>query len=218
MKLIGSSICPFVQRCRIILYQAKLQHEFVTIDLTNKPEWLSKISPMGKVPILEINGVYITESLIINELINEEFILNLQNSDPIQKAVNRGWSEFSSVLISTQYALTSAADKAEYLLLQTKLNKGLACIENSSLEFSFFDNKRFSLVDIAFAPLFYRLNILNEIYGIDFFAQRPKIKKWSDYLLAHENVKNSIPNDYKDMIKQNIDNKQGFLLKKNLHG
>lgn len=211
IQLIGSKTCPFVQRCLIMLYQSKINYRMIAIDLFDKPDWFMKISPTGKVPILEIDGSYIFESLIINEFINDKYKLNLQETQSLQKAVNKSWSEYSSSLILTQYGLVCATDHVKYQSLLNQLNLGLNWLENANINLPYFNGTTLSLVDIAFAPLFFRLNILNEFYGIDFFIDKSKVMTWASNLLTHEAIINSVPSDYKNLIHFNIQNKAGFL-------
>ncbi len=211
IKLIGSATCPFVQRCLILFALGKVEFEMIYINLINKPDWFLKISPTAKVPILEIDGSHIFESLVINEFINEKFNLNLQTSNPLQKALNKSWSEYSSTLISSLYALICATDKDNYESLINRLTAGLNWIENSEIKLPYFNGDEISLIDIAFAPLFFRFNILNENYSTNFFIGTPKIKKWAANLLEHEIIRHTTPSNYNNLINTNILNKQGLL-------
>jgi len=44
IKLYSNKSCPWAQRSRIALLEAGVKYEEIEIDLTNKPEWYSKIN------------------------------------------------------------------------------------------------------------------------------------------------------------------------------
>ncbi|MEP0935594.1 glutathione S-transferase N-terminal domain-containing protein [Leptolyngbya sp. NM2-A1] len=52
LKVISHTLCPYVQRSIITLLEKQIPHEREYIDLSNKPDWFLKISPLGRVPIL----------------------------------------------------------------------------------------------------------------------------------------------------------------------
>ena len=48
--------CPFAQRTRMVLIEKDLPFELVEIDVYNKPDWFSSISPYGKVPVYHMKA------------------------------------------------------------------------------------------------------------------------------------------------------------------
>jgi glutaredoxin len=44
IKLYSNKSCPWAQRCRIALLEAKVKYEEIEIDLQNKPEWHWKLN------------------------------------------------------------------------------------------------------------------------------------------------------------------------------
>ena len=56
--------CPFAQRTRMVLIEKDLPFELVEIDVYNKPDWFSSISPYGKVPVLSHEGNTIFRSVM----------------------------------------------------------------------------------------------------------------------------------------------------------
>ena len=51
MKLYSNSIDPFSHRCRIVLFEKGMDFEVIDVDLTNKPEDLSILSPYSDSPV-----------------------------------------------------------------------------------------------------------------------------------------------------------------------
>ncbi|MCW7471270.1 glutathione S-transferase family protein [Leptospira kanakyensis] len=208
--LISFKLCPFVQRSVINLLEKKVDYDIKYIDLANKPDWFLKISPFGKVPVLQVGDDVIFESAVINEYLDETSAPALHPKDPIKKAKHRSWTEFASALLVDQYGWTMAKEKSdsdkkrEELLSKFKiLEAGLPTQEGKSL---YFAGEKMHLVDTAFAPFFMRLQFLAdhkpELYLLKDF---PKIQKWSETLLSLPSVKNSVlpevPKEYLEFIK-----------------
>ena len=55
-ELISFKLCPFVQRAAIILHFKEIPFQTSTIDLADPPDWFRTISPLGKVPVLRLDG------------------------------------------------------------------------------------------------------------------------------------------------------------------
>ena len=98
IELISFDLCPFVQRSVITLLEKNIPFKRTNIDLANKPDWFLQISPLGKVPVLRINGNILFESAVINEYLDEITPPSMHPQDSLQKAVNRAWIEFGSEL------------------------------------------------------------------------------------------------------------------------
>jgi hypothetical protein len=51
-----SALCPYAERCAILLGELGTPHEVLPIDLRNKPAWYMAINPKGKVPALKVTN------------------------------------------------------------------------------------------------------------------------------------------------------------------
>ncbi len=71
LKLISHKLCPYVQRAVISLTEKGVPFQRIDIDLDNKPEWFLKISPLGKVPVLQVGDKVVFESAVILEYLEE---------------------------------------------------------------------------------------------------------------------------------------------------
>lgn len=210
--LIGSETCPFVQRCLLTLLIKKADFEMRFIDLAQKPAWFKELSPTGKVPLLQIGKNVLFESTVINEFIDETINPKLHPDDPMQRALNRGWIEFSSSLQATHYALLTASEESQIALLLQQLDQKLLVIETTKKQLPYFNGSNFSLVDIAFAPFFIRLQLIEEYYPLNLLANKPATDQWSKNVLNHPVVKKSASTDYKFLILQNIKTKKALSL------
>src|SRR6202158_4224266 len=111
--LVSFKTCPWVQRAAIVLREKKVAFEFRHIEPDNRPDWFLAISPHKKVPVLRIDDrVSLFESNAINEYLDEMIAPRLHPADPIERAVNRAWTDyvptFASIVTATAYADTEA--------------------------------------------------------------------------------------------------------------
>lgn len=96
--------CPYAQRIHLVLDAKQIPYHTLNIDLKNKPEWITKYSPLGKVPALgltnETGTPYIYESLIVADYLDEKYPqVPLYPKDPLAKTLDRLWIEqFASVI------------------------------------------------------------------------------------------------------------------------
>ena len=68
MRLVDAPRCPYCARVRIALAEKEIEHEYVEVDLSNRPEWLRELNPpSGRVPVLD----ELPESAVIMELLEE---------------------------------------------------------------------------------------------------------------------------------------------------
>ena len=68
MRLVDALRCPYCARVRIALYEKRIAHEYVEVDLSNRPQWLLDLNPPhGRVPVLD----ELPESGVIMELLED---------------------------------------------------------------------------------------------------------------------------------------------------
>ena len=65
IKLYGAALSPFVRKTRVALALKGIEYEAVHVDPANIPEGYEKISPMKRIPALEIDGQYLADSAAI---------------------------------------------------------------------------------------------------------------------------------------------------------
>ena len=109
--LVSFKTCPWVQRSAIVLREKNTEFEIRHIEPDNRPDWFLAISPHKKVPVLRIDDrVSLFESNAINEYLDETIAPRLHPEDPIERALNRAWTDyvptFASAVTATAYADT----------------------------------------------------------------------------------------------------------------
>ena len=199
-KLISFKLCPYVQRSVILLKEKGVEYDIEYIDVYDPPEWFLALSPTGKVPILQVEDTVLFESAVIGEYLDEVYTPALHPSNPIKKAQNRAWMEFTSPMYMGTYNLMMATDKKTADTVIEELNKNLAGLDKAMENTPWFNGVDFSMVDISVAPLFVRLAFYKNHCDIDLLKEFPNLVKWSDSLLARQSVVESTVDGFDDML------------------
>lgn len=196
IELISFNLCPFVQRSVITLLQKNIDFTITYIDLADKPDWFLAISPLGKVPVVRYNDEVLFESAIINEFLDEVTPQSLMPSDPLAKAKDRAWIEYSSQVLMDQYRLSIATNKEDLQERTTVLDAKLARLETVVANEGYFNSGDLSLVDTALAPLFTRFDAIEQLFNQHYLSSYPKLSALSKRLLALDSVKQSVIADF----------------------
>lgn len=194
-ELISFSLCPYVQRSVITLNHKQIEFDVSYIDLKSPPLWFLEISPMGKVPVLKVNGRVLFESAVINEYLDEVTGGGLLPTDALDKAQCRAWIEFASELLGNQYMSLLAKDESGFSERLETLQKHFARLQQV-VKGPYFLGEDFSLVDTAFAPFFMRHAIVEQLLGKELLTSYPKVKSWSQAMLSLDEVQDSVPKNF----------------------
>lgn len=197
LKLISFNLCPFVQRSIIALEEKGAPYAIEYIDLKNKPQWFLELSPLGKVPILVVEGTVLFESAVIAEYIDEiTGEPHLLPRDPLERAKNRAWVEVASELFRKFYKLYSAPDQPSAEKATRAVRSVLSRFEEVITRGPFFNGCDFSLVDAAAAPALQRMSWCNELVpSLRLFDELPRVDAWRQLLLQRASVQRStVPN------------------------
>ncbi len=162
MKLYSNSTDPFSHRCRIVLFEKGMDFEVVDVDLTNKPEDLSTLSPYSDYPVLVERDLILTDANIINEYIDERFPHpQLMPPDPVMRARARLFlKDFESQLFINMSDLESEdAEVSEPA--RKKVTDILMQISPILGKQAYLLHEEYSMLDVAIAPLLWRLDHYN---------------------------------------------------------
>ncbi len=182
------------------------------IDLANKPDWFLEISPLGKVPVVQVNdGASIFESAVINEFVSEINPPVMHPADPVEKARNRAWIEYGSGMLGTNFRLRNSKTAEEFAENRSKLIDQLKKVEEQIDEGPFFNGEEFSLIDSSYTPLFMQLDLMNKIHNFDIYAETPKVGRWAEMMLSLDAVKSSVVEDFPELFTASISKRDGYL-------
>ena len=213
LKLISFHLCPYVQRAIITLKEKKVPFTMVEIDLYNPPEWFDKVSPLGKVPVLMVDGkTPVFESAVINDYQDEITEPKLNPRDPLKKAKERAWIEFGSELMAVFYSVYTTQDRAAFEASLAEFFDTLSKLE-PEVQGPFFRGYDFSLVDTSYAPLFLRLSFIPMLWDHTAWKAMPKVRSWAETLLKHTSVIESCPSDLKEGIIEYVKESGPYLMK-----
>jgi RNA polymerase-associated protein len=184
MVLYSGTTCPFSQRCRFVLFEKGMDFEIRDIDLYNKPEDIAVMNPYGQVPILVERDLILYESNIINEYIDERFPHpQLMPADPIMRARTRLFLyNFEKELFVHVSALESRGtpDTKAQDVARQHIRDRLSQLAPMLLKNKFMLGEEFSMLDVAVAPLLWRL----DHYGVELPKNAAPIQKYAERIFS----------------------------------
>jgi len=201
-ELISFKLCPYVQRAAILLNEKAVAYDITYIDLKNKPDWFLAISPLGKVPALRVGDVVLFESMVICEYLDEVNPPSLHPAPPLLRAENRAWIEFSSELFVDLYRLCLARDATECEPRRAALRSKLERLEVQLGVGPFFNGAHFALIDAAIAPVFMRIDLLEQLHPFALMNNLPRVQGWSAALLGREAIQNSVVPEFAELFRR----------------
>lgn len=210
IELFLFAICPFAQRVHMSLIHSQLPFEKIILDPSNIADDFTSISPLGNVPVLRVdNTESIFESSVINDYIAQISSIRMEPESQIKCAQMRAWSEYSSTCMGAMMQVLNAEDE----IMFKQANKAL--IEkfqplSTQLETKgpFFYGDLYTTIDSSYAPLFFRMQTLSELYAPFSLDELPaNIKDWMDALLNSYALKKSIIGDFPAIYRKFISNR-----------
>ncbi|MDQ3259447.1 MAG: glutathione S-transferase N-terminal domain-containing protein [Burkholderiales bacterium] len=183
MTLYSGTTDPFSQRCRFVLFEKGMDFQIIDVDLYNKPEDIAVMNPYNQVPILVERDLVLYESNIINEYIDERFPHpQLMPADPIMRArarlfLYRFEKELFSQIDNLDSASQQKSDKARQII-----RDNLVQIAPVFTKQKFMLGDEFSMLDVAIAPLLWRL----EHYQIIMPKQAAPLLKYAERMFTRQ--------------------------------
>ena len=182
MRLYSGTTCPYSHRCRIVLYEKGMDFEVIDVDLMSRAEDIAVINPYNKVPVLVERDLVLYEANIINEYIDERFPHpQLMPPDPVMRGRARLFlHRFEQELYSHVGAIEQGgkpADKARAVI-----RDNLTQLAQILTRQKFLLGDEFSMLDVAIAPLLWRL----EHYGIQMGKDAAPLMKYAERLFSRQ--------------------------------
>ncbi|RQS56350.1 glutathione S-transferase family protein [Burkholderia sp. Bp8963] len=205
--LVSHVLCPYVQRAVIVLTEKGVPFERTDVDLSNKPDWFRAISPLGKTPVLLVDGAPIFESAVICDYLDETLEPRLHPDAPLERARHRAWVEFGSALLNAIWGFYTAADETALAAKARDIHGRFEQLERSLGAGPYFGGAHFSIVDAAFGPVFRYFDVFEQIGDFEFFTGLPKVAAWRQRLAERPSVRTAVRADYRQLLMD-------FLLKR----
>ena len=188
MRLYSGTVCPYSHRCRIVLYEKGMDFEIIDVDQMDKSDDVAATNPYNKVPVLVERDLILTEANIINEYIDERFPHpQLMPADPVMRGRARLFlHRFEQELYSNVNVIQQGGKS---------LDKARAIIKDNLTQLSQILSKQkyllgneFSMLDVAVAPLLWRL----DHYGIQMGKDAAPLMKYAERLFARQGFIDSL--------------------------
>jgi len=189
MRLYSGTSDPYSHRCRIVLFEKGMDFEVIDVDLMNKSEDVAAINPYGKVPVLVERDLVLYEANIINEYIDERFPHpQLMPPDPVMRGrarlfLHRFEQEIYSQVSVIEQGVAKSADKAR-AVVRDNLTQLAQILANQK----FLLGDEFSMLDVAIAPLLWRL----DHYGIHMGKEAAPLMKYAERLFSRQGFIDSL--------------------------
>lgn len=161
MTLYSGITCPFSHRCRFVLYEKGMDFEIKDVDIYNKPEDLAVMNPYNQVPVLVERDLVLHESNIINEYIDERFPHpQLMPGNPVMRGRGRLvlYRMEKELFNHVQVLENPAATNKEQAKAREAIGNGLTMLAPSFSKSKYILGEDFSMIDVALAPLLWRLD------------------------------------------------------------
>lgn len=208
--LVSHALCPYVQRAAIVLAEKDVAYERKTVDLADKPGWFREISPLGKVPLLQVDGEVLFESAVIVEYLDETNAPRLLPEFPLARARQRGWIEYASATLNVIAGFYNAPDAATFAAKTEALRQRFEGLEAVLGEGPWFDGQTFGLVDAAWGPVFRYFDVFDGIADFGILTGLPKTAAWRARLAERVSVRGAVTEDYLELLR-------AFLTRKDSH-
>ncbi len=206
--LVSFKTCPWVQRAAIVLREKNVEFEFRHIEPDNRPDWFIAISPHRKVPVLRIDeAISLFESNAIAEYLDETVSPRLHPEDPVERAVNRAWTDYVPTFAATVTGAAYADSKAGYDKAVAEIPVPFERLERA-LERQgrgpLFNGSRYSLVDAAYAPFLQRYFFLDRVKKIGHIEKFPRLNIWAETLIARPSTHSFAPDEFEASYRRNL--------------
>lgn len=196
LTLVSFDLCPYVQRAAIVLAEKGVPFERRTIDLANRPDWFRALSPLGKVPLLQVDDVVLFESAAIVEYLEDTQAPALHPADPLVRARHRAWIEFGSSILANIWIVETTPDATQFETKRQALRAKFERLESELDAGPYFGGAALSLVDAVFAPVFRYFDVFDRLVDLGTFDGLMKVQAWRRALAARPSVAGAVVPDY----------------------
>lgn len=189
--LYGSNGSPFTSRVRMQIYAKDVPVELRPAAL-GTPEF-QRMNPLGKMPVIDHDGVIVPESVVINEYLEEAFPTPSLLGATIQermrvRLVIRTVDLYCAGVGDILRAAVDPNHKTDLAAKQAELNKGLDALETFLAEDGHAVGGKLSLADCTLVPWLFYGNMLTQS-GNDSLTSRPKLARYTAFVSAADLTK-----------------------------
>ena len=199
----------------IVLRAKGIDFEITHITADDKPDWFLEISPHGKVPVLWVDDDILFESSAIAEFLDETVEPRLHPEDPVRRARNRAWTDFTPDFAKAINGVNYAKSKDDQVAAMDGARKALARVEEAlTLERGnkgpFFNGETLCIVDAAYAPFLMRFSLVEGLCKTGLLTEFPKVDEWRQALAESDIIKGSVVPEFREIFGANLRKRQTY--------
>ncbi len=197
IKLYGVAFSNLYNAVRLALLEKGFEFELITTFPSQSPEYL-EISPMGKIPILQVNEGYLSETTAILEFIEDSNPeIPLFPEEAYQRAKVRELIKVFELYIDNPVrrflpSLTTNTQPSDELLKQVKidLKRGLGAIRRLASFDPYLVSDGYSYADIyGYFALSLARWITGRVYQWDLAEEVDGLVEWAEKMASNNFVK-----------------------------
>lgn len=197
IKIYGVSISNYFSALKTALIEKEIDFEEVRI-FPSQDEKMLGINPMGKVPVLEVDGRVLSETHVIFDYLEESFPAPaLYPADPWGRAKVREMIRVLELYLDAPARRHIAAvyfgrqpDPATVAAVEPEIKKGIRALKTFARFDPYIASKAFSFADIA---AYFHLHFTNmhtlKIYSLDLREEIPALGRYLETLAARPSIK-----------------------------
>jgi|TARA_Y100000310_G_scaffold277758_2_gene295760 glutathione S-transferase len=197
LKLYGFPLSNYFNMVKIILIEKGVDYEFISTMPSQESDYLSK-SPMGKVPCIETDDGFLSETNVIMEYLEDSGEgPSLFPSDPFEKASVRELMKEMELYIElparTCYPETFFGGKVSDEVKETakaNLQRGMDCLKRNAKFSPYVAGDELTYADFFFM---YSVNLANSVakrlWHMDLLAELPEAQALMQQLGERESAK-----------------------------
>ena len=174
--------CPYSHRCRFVFGEKEMEAELREVNINEKPEELALYNPYNQVPVLVDRELYLYESNIIAEYLDDRFPHpQLMPPDIVLRARLRLllFKLDAEVFPSLRFLILKPRMKQEQAdICRQRIREGIIQLFDMMPKSTrFIIDRDFTMLDIVLAPMLWRL----DYYGIQLPSRvRTAVYKYAD--------------------------------------
>jgi glutathione S-transferase len=190
LLLVAQDLCPYVQRCRVLLEETGTPYVTEYIRLDRKPQWFLDMSPSGTVPLMIHDDVVMDDSLAINEYIDSQWgERTVPEAPDAREQLNERLSPLSEATVLLWKACVAKSPKDREFELR-RLEEALGRLSLSRAVPP--EDESMDLFECALVPLGLRLRWMASVEAFPVFEMPSALDTWLDAALRRPSATNSI--------------------------
>ena len=148
------------------------------------------------------------------EYLDETIAPRLHPEDPVERAMNRAWTDYVPSFAEAVTATAYADSEADYRKAAARIPGPFERLERAlekQGDGPFFNGARYSLVDAAYAPFLQRYVFLDRIKKIGQMEKYPRLKAWCDTLMKRPSTHSFPEAEFEAMYREGLRKRGSYL-------